>query len=521
MVGFEKIKLHNPIENKNRNHRKSFDPIIFFLSFQMKTGNTGGGGCPDPEGDHLLPTLSMHMQNRAWRKIQDWSLLYAILKVWVSFWHNWIYYRRVIVLNSNKIPANTPLIFAPNHQNALMDALAVLCTFRGQPVFLARADIFRKKFIARILHFLKMLPVYRIRDGISTLKNNDAVFLKTVEVIGKKRGLVILPEGNHAAYKRLRNLKKGISRIAFQAEESAEFKMGIQIIPVGLDFIHYNKVRSTLLVNYGDPIPVSCFSDAYRKDPQKGMNALLQVLANRMKEVMIHIESESFYQTYLSLFDIYMKRMKELFGISITGHRNRFHAQRKMVSILDKLQKTRPDMMQQLYLKTKTYSLKLKKVGFRDNFISGSLLSPVPMILRGIALVAAFPLFLYGWIFNMLPVYLAKHFANKSSDPVFRSSLTFGLTFAFFPLHYLFLFIISLIVFSHFLPVLLFMVTLPPAGILVSYYADGAEDYLFRLKLLVLSLRKKGLLKNLRNSRREIISLLDQWIKEARMAGAV
>ena len=42
------------------------------------------------------------------------------------------------------------LIFAPNHQNALMDALAVLFTHKGQPVFLARADIFKKKAIASV-----------------------------------------------------------------------------------------------------------------------------------------------------------------------------------------------------------------------------------------------------------------------------------------------------------------------------------------------------------------------------------
>ena len=59
-----------------------------------------------------------------------------------------------------------------------MDALAVLFTHNGQPVFLARADIFKKKMIAAILYFLKILPVYRIRDGFSSLKANDEIFLR-------------------------------------------------------------------------------------------------------------------------------------------------------------------------------------------------------------------------------------------------------------------------------------------------------------------------------------------------------
>jgi 1-acyl-sn-glycerol-3-phosphate acyltransferase len=461
------------------------------------------------------------MQNRAWRKIQDWSWLYAVLKVWVSFFHNWIYYRRVIVLNSHKVPKDAHIIFAPNHQNALMDALAVLCTYRGQPVFLARQDLFKRKLIARILHFLKMLPIYRIRDGISTVKNNDAVFLKTIEVIEKKRGLVILPEGNHAAIKRLRLLKKGIARIAFQAEEKSDFTLGIKIVPVGLDFIHYNKFRSTLLVNYGDPIEVSDLAGEYRINPQKAMNHLLQILSVKMKEVMIHIESESYYQTYISLFDIYIKRMKEMFGLHITGHKNRFHAQRKLVKVLDTLQKTKPEVMQQLYLKVKTYSLKLKKAGFRDKILSGQWLSPLQFLLRGIFLIATLPLFLFGWLGNILPIYIANIFANKMKDPVFRATLNFGVSFALFPFYYLFVFAICLLVLEHGYVILLFMLSLPFSGIFSSFYADLAEDYLFRFKLLVITIRNRKAVRNLRNSRLEIIRMLDQWITEARMSGAV
>jgi len=32
--------------------------------------------------------------------------------------------------------------------------------------------------IASILYFLKILPVYRIRDGFSSLRGNDEIFLR-------------------------------------------------------------------------------------------------------------------------------------------------------------------------------------------------------------------------------------------------------------------------------------------------------------------------------------------------------
>ncbi len=110
--------------------------------------------------------------------IERFSKRYAVLKSILKIWHNNFFYRRVIVLGRDNIDPNDNLIFAPNHQNALMDALAVLFTLKGQPVFLARADIFKKRFIASILYSFKLLPVYRIRDGFGTLKENDDISKK-------------------------------------------------------------------------------------------------------------------------------------------------------------------------------------------------------------------------------------------------------------------------------------------------------------------------------------------------------
>src|SRR5664279_5150698 len=179
--------------------------------------------------------------------IEKYSARYALLKSVAGFWHNNVFYRKVIVLGRENINPNDPLIFAPNHQNALMDALAVLFTHKGQPIFLARADIFKRKTIAAVLYFLKILPVYRLRDGFSSLKSNDEIFVKTIDVLKNKNGVVILPEGDHAGFRRLRQLKKGICRVAFQSDEATGFNLKVKIIPVGLEFSKL--FRDRILVN--------------------------------------------------------------------------------------------------------------------------------------------------------------------------------------------------------------------------------------------------------------------------------
>jgi hypothetical protein len=63
--------------------------------------------------------------------IEKYDIFYQLLKKYVDFWHNYIFYRRVIVLGKDTIDFSVPTILAPNHQNALMDAMAVLCTLDG------------------------------------------------------------------------------------------------------------------------------------------------------------------------------------------------------------------------------------------------------------------------------------------------------------------------------------------------------------------------------------------------------
>ena len=218
------------------------------------------------------------------KNIEKFNLAYEILRKYVDFWHNNIYYRKVIVYGRENIDYSAHNIFAPNHQNALMDAMAVLCTTKRQPIFLARADIFKKGFMARMLYFFKMLPVYRIRDGYSNLKHNDETFVDTLRVIKHKNGLVILPEGNHAGFRKLRQLKKGICRIAFLAEEAMDFKLDIKIIPVGLEYSHYWLFRQVLTVVYGKPINVSEYYDLYRENPDKALHELKRPSLDRDKK---------------------------------------------------------------------------------------------------------------------------------------------------------------------------------------------------------------------------------------------
>jgi 1-acyl-sn-glycerol-3-phosphate acyltransferase len=396
--------------------------------------------------------------------IEEHSFFYAIIKWLFGAWHNNVFYRRVIILGKEKINPDDHLIFAPNHQNALMDALAVLFTSKGQPIFLARADIFKKRLMASVLYFLKILPVYRIRDGFRSVTGNDEIFDKTIDVLRNKNGLVILPEGNHDGFRRLRQLKKGICRIAFQAEEASDYKLNIKIIPVGLEFTHYSRYRQVLTVVYGRPIEVSEYNDLYRKSPEIALNELRTRLSRDMKQIMVHIDSEEDYEAIDELRTIINGRFSDKVRFP------KLFRDRMLIEKLNRL-KIKDN---ELYNRICSLSLAVRdkaKTLNTDYRLLAKKKHPLGWLLAGVAgLIATLPLFLFGNIFNLSVLEIPNFQVRKIKDPQFRASLKYGyslaLAFIFLPV----MLIVSLLIFSPWWLALLIFLSLPAAGLFAWLY---------------------------------------------------
>lgn len=397
--------------------------------------------------------------------IERYSAGYAVVKFIANLWHNKFFYRRVIILGRENINPADHLIFAPNHQNALMDALAVLFTHKGQPVFLARADIFKKKLVSSILYFLKILPVYRIRDGYDNLKSNDWVFNKTIDVIRNKNGLVILPEGNHEGIRRLRQLKKGICRIAFQAEEATDYSLNIKIIPVGLEFTHYSRIRQVLTVVYGKPIEVSLFHDEFRLNPQRAMNDLKERLSEELKKLMVHIESDTDYEALDELRSIVNGKYSD----DIV--QPKLIRDRILINSLNQLKLTSGET----YAKICDLSLKVKR-GAKKLNTEYRLLSkknhPLAGMIAGIiALLISFPVFIYGLILNIIFLAIPNIPLKKIKDVNFHSSFKYGLSLLLAMLFMPVYFILCLAIVKPWWLGILVFITIPVAGLFAWNYA--------------------------------------------------
>lgn len=207
-----------------------------------------------------------------------------------------LFFGGVDLIDKDKIPKDGAVIFAPNHQGAFMDALLVGVHTRRPVHFLTRADIFKKPWVIYLLKSLHMMPIYRMRDGMQNLSQNDAVFDACFEILSQGKGILIFPEGNHGYEYYLRSLSKGTSRLALDARAALDPKLKLYIVPTGINYFSHRWPLAKVKIKYGDPIDTAQYESLYKAHKQKAYNKFKLDLAEGMKATMILAENDENYE---------------------------------------------------------------------------------------------------------------------------------------------------------------------------------------------------------------------------------
>jgi 1-acyl-sn-glycerol-3-phosphate acyltransferase len=439
--------------------------------------------------------------------IDKWSFGYWLLQVFIVRRIFNFYFSKFRVNASNKIPKGEAVILAPNHQNALLDALAFVSGLRKQTVFLARADVFKSNFLIKVLTYIKILPVYRIRDGRSELQKNDEIFDATCRVLHNKiNPLCLFPEGNHGDKRQLRPLVKGIFRIAFKAQEKYKNERGVKIVPVGIDYSDYYKFRKNLFVNFGDPIEVKDFWNDYEENPPVAINKLRDHLAEEMKKVMIHIETKEYYNLYMGLRKIYNRKLCKKLGLNFRDQLNQYKADKILIEILDQCLENESNMIAEVNTVFEKYQKLKKDLNYRDWVPRKKHYSIIGNLLFvGLSLITL-PLVVLGLFNNWPHFFIPLRITKGIRDKQFHSTAKWGLGAVLMMFYYLLLSILALIFLPFWWLKILYILVLPSSGI----YALNYRKFIIKSWIRV---RYSFEMMNKNSNTRKLKSLYDQLIE--------
>ncbi len=245
------------------------------------------------------------------------------------------YFSKVIIKGEKHLPKKGPVIIAPNHLNALMDALVVLALppHRLPKVFLARSDLFKlPRLVVKFIRFAKLLPAYRIRDGYDQLDRNKTTFDEAEQVLLHKGALGIMPEGNQGEERNIRPLVKGIFRIAFGTQQKLKKGKSVTIVPVGIEYGNIHEYQRTLIINIGHPIRVNEYMKLYAENQVGATNELKSTLRNALESLTVHIPCGENY----ALFDF----ITEVASPAFQTKKNPWHLFKARQEVAERLQET-------------------------------------------------------------------------------------------------------------------------------------------------------------------------------------
>jgi len=234
-----------------------------------------------------------------------------LLRGYASFALN-LFFKRLQIHNVKAIPEKGPVIFVPNHQNAFLDAIIVICKSPRHPWSIARASVFKEGLATKILLGIRIKPVFRVRDGWSTLRNNDAILREWAEMLAQEEDIQIFAEGNHNDPYAGGTLQKGFARMAILFKEKYP-DVPLTIVPVGLHYDDHYTFRSRVLLNFGEAISVDKILEQSPTDREK-LDGIVDATHAGMKRLAIAINPDETYKAkvdFLRQHRVYKKDMLE------------------------------------------------------------------------------------------------------------------------------------------------------------------------------------------------------------------
>ena len=411
-----------------------------------------------------------------------------------------VFFRRIFYSNLKKVPLKKPLLFAGNHQNSFMDGVLV-GSYLPQPIhYLMRADMFKNPLASFFLHELNVSPVYRAEEGMENVHKNLETFKGMYDILKKNGNYVVFSEGICVQQKRLQRLRKGTARMAFGAAE--EFGLDVHVVPVGINYTYPAKFRKEVLINFHEPFSINELQELYKISPAKALLAFNQKIEAGLQEQVIIIENPE--NDWLAEQLLVMGRNN--FVLPFFRWRfdsdDRRQLEKNITDKINFLSNTSTPTLESLRNKVEEYSDLLKKNSLKDENIARKLDWG---FVRYLSVILGFPVFLAGYIANLIPYIVPKVICNTMiKDPRFYSSVYIGIGTVLYLIYFPVILILAGIFAGWIGVVLGFLV--PLCGYLVLFYQEVLSERFQTFRFWLKKMKNPALISELISLRKDIIN---------------
>ena len=319
-----------------------------------------------------------------------------------------LFFRRIEVVNVERVPRDGALLFVLNHPNGLVDPALVFVSLPRRVSFLAKSTLFDNPIGAFVLRTFEILPVYRRIDAGAKTESNAVTFDNCFELLRRGRCIAIFPEGISHDELQLQKMKTGAARIALGAVSGQSAPAGLKIVPVGLYYTSKTSFRSEALIRYGDIFDVEPVKlDADGQPPRDAVTELTAKIEAHLRDVTLNLETETELDSVLRAEALFSSVFENLiFKETLTQTLRRLQDLAAKYALLEK---SDPQKMLELNARVTRYENELRATGLTTESLS-ILQHPTRyvfryLVLRVMFLIVFAPLAIVGAVIHS-PAYL-------------------------------------------------------------------------------------------------------------------
>jgi hypothetical protein len=364
--------------------------------------------------------------------------------------------------------------------------------------------MFRKPFARFCLRELNVAPIYRIEEGFENVHKNLEAFTGIYEVLKKNGNFIMFSEGICIQEKRLQKLRKGTARLAFGAEE--KFGLDVHIVPVGINYTYPSGFRKEVMINFHDAFSIRELKDVYTEHPAKALLAFTEKCDASLRKEVIIIEDPKNDWLAEQLLKMERHNMVLPFFKWKFDTDYRRQAEKRISEKVNHLGRTSLADLASLSKKVEIYVNSLAKKRLRDENVARKLDWG---LLRYFTVVAGFPLFIAGYISNLIPFIIPKLICDRLiKDLRFYSSVYISSGTVLYLIYFPVILILAAIFAG--LPGLLLALLVPLAGYFVLFYQEIFWERLRTLRFNIIKILNPDFIKELTSQRKTILGELDK-----------
>ncbi len=399
----------------------------------------------------------------------------------------WLFYKRRSISGKERLKLKPPVILVSNHPNTLMDPLNVASQVNKIVFFLANASLYKSKFGNWFFSTFYCIKVERPQDVGGTVLKNETAFKETSKFLANGGVFWIAPQGGSKVARHIGKIKTGTARIAFGAEADHDFNLGLRILPIGVNYEAPTQFGKDLFLNIGQEIIVKDYQSQYEKDAFPTVKQLTSDIKTQLENLTIHTIDETEDELISKFETLAFSKGRPEPDVA-------FSFTKKMIANWRKLQQHAPEKAKKLHNSINTYFSNLVTEQINDAAVGGK----KPSFLM---LLAGFPMFLYGWLNNIIaasiPLWLVKKINVYKG---YSASIKFVPGILSFGFLYLFQCLLVQGIFQNKIITFTYLISLIPAGFFAWHYFQKYKTYKVSKKFDKLIIDKKASLLSQRNA---------------------